>query len=71
MRTMAMLGRRRWAASRRGQPLRCPGHGGQVWEWVADWWDPAYYASSPERNPAGPPAGVQRVLRGGAWGNAW
>ena len=44
---------------------------GNVWEWVADWWDPAYYASSPERNPAGPPAGVQRVLRGGAWGNAW
>ena len=40
---------------------------GNVWEWVADWYDPSYYATSPERNPSGPANGTARVLRGGAW----
>ena len=40
---------------------------GNVWEWVQDRYDPNYYASSPARNPAGPPAGHMRVLRGGGW----
>ena len=40
---------------------------GNVWEWVQDWYDPHYYADSPSRNPSGPPQGMLRVMRGGAW----
>jgi formylglycine-generating enzyme required for sulfatase activity len=40
---------------------------GHVWEWVQDWYSPAYYAASSARNPAGPPRGQLRVLRGGGW----
>jgi serine/threonine-protein kinase len=40
---------------------------GNVWEWVRDWYDEKYYASSPNRNPAGPNSGDYRVLRGGSW----
>ncbi|MBC8218803.1 MAG: formylglycine-generating enzyme family protein [Planctomycetes bacterium] len=42
---------------------------GNVWEWCNDWWDQAYYASSPGANPQGPVSGTRRVLRGGGWGN--
>lgn len=40
---------------------------GNVWEWVADWYDPSYYKNSPNDNPKGPSFGDYRVLRGGAW----
>lgn len=40
---------------------------GNVDEWVADWYDEAYYKSSPARNPAGPATGEQRVIRGGSY----
>jgi serine/threonine protein kinase/formylglycine-generating enzyme required for sulfatase activity len=40
---------------------------GNVSEWVADWYDSDYYASSPESNPEGPASGVYQVRRGGSW----
>ncbi len=40
---------------------------GNVWEWVADWFDPVYYATSPEADPTGPQTGEQKVVRGGSW----
>jgi len=40
---------------------------GNVWEWVADWYDESYYQRAPERNPKGPNSGQYRVFRGGAW----
>jgi formylglycine-generating enzyme required for sulfatase activity len=38
---------------------------GNVWEWCLDYVGP--YQSAPEQDPLGPSAGVERVLRGGAW----
>jgi mono/diheme cytochrome c family protein len=40
---------------------------GNVWEWVSDWYDQDYYATSPPQNPKGPGNGKYRVLRGGSW----
>lgn len=44
---------------------------GNVYEWVQDWYDPAYYVDSPLDNPAGPESGTLRVLRGGGWAEGW
>ena len=40
---------------------------GNVWEWVSDWYDDAYYKNSPPQNPAGPSMGGFKVIRGGSW----
>ena len=41
--------------------------GDNVHEWCSDWYDPNYYASSPERNPCGPEQGQRKSSRGGSW----
>lgn len=44
---------------------------GNVWEWCWDWGDASYYAQSPKADPAGPPRGELRVMRGGCgWNTA-
>ncbi len=40
---------------------------GNVWQWVNDWYDQAYYKSSPSQDPLGPSNGENRVLRGASW----
>lgn len=42
---------------------------GNVWEWVADWYDANYYSNSPYQNPLGPDSGLHHILRGGSWYN--
>lgn len=41
--------------------------GGNVREWVRDWYDGGYYTRSPKRNPEGPDSGSVKVVRGGSW----
>jgi formylglycine-generating enzyme required for sulfatase activity len=40
---------------------------GSVWEWCSDAYEAGYYAVAPPRDPKGPPAAPQRVLRGAGW----
>ena len=47
-------------------PYGCHDMAGSVAEWVADWYHPEYYETSPAISPQGPESGLRRVLRGGS-----
>ena len=40
---------------------------GNAWEWCSDWFDAAWHVTATRENPAGPPAGSARVMRGGSF----
>ncbi len=40
---------------------------GNAWEWCADWFSPSFHAAGPRDNPAGPPFGDAKVIRGGSY----
>jgi hypothetical protein len=43
---------------------------GNVFEWVADWYDANYYSQSPAENPTGPESGQYRGIRGSSFESA-
>jgi len=42
---------------------------GNVQVWTSDWYAPGDYAAGAVTDPAGPPTGTLRVVRGGSWAN--
>jgi formylglycine-generating enzyme required for sulfatase activity len=40
---------------------------GNVYQWTSDWHGERYYDTGESRDPAGPPGGSLRILRGGSW----
>lgn len=42
---------------------------GNVYEWVADSYEPTYYRNAPGKDPPGPAGGARKVIRGGSWIN--
>ena len=48
-------------------PFRIQDMAGNVMEFVQDWHDDKYYATSPTSDPQGPSSGEGKVLRGGCW----
>jgi formylglycine-generating enzyme required for sulfatase activity len=42
---------------------------GNLYEWVSDWYDDAYYTATPMVNPRGPTEGTVKGQRGGSYIN--
>ncbi len=40
---------------------------GNTWEWCADWFSSSFHKSATTMNPAGPPAGETKVMKGGSF----
>ena len=40
---------------------------GNVWEWCRDWFSPDFHVTGPRIDPAGPPVGDRKVIRGGSY----
>ena len=45
--------------------------GDNVHEWCSDWYDPNYYAISPDRNPRGPEQSPMKPARKSSRGGSW
>jgi len=42
---------------------------GNAAEWCSDWYQENYYEKQNWDRPAGPPQGIEKVIRGGSWGD--
>jgi len=40
---------------------------GNVWEWCSDWFSATFHGGGPRADPAGPPSGTARVMKGGSY----
>ncbi len=40
---------------------------GNVWEWCHDWFSPDFHVQGPRVDPAGPPRGDRKTIRGGSY----
>jgi len=40
---------------------------GNVWEWCADWFSPAFHQRDTRKNPQGPLTGTAKVMKGGSY----
>ena len=40
---------------------------GNVWEWCGDWFHPTFHVTATRSNPAGPPDGQAKVMKGGSF----
>jgi formylglycine-generating enzyme required for sulfatase activity len=40
---------------------------GNAWEWCSDWFDTEFHRTAGRNNPAGPPSGTSKVMKGGSF----